>query len=294
MDMRILVTGSNGQVARSIRQIGSAHPHLEIVCTTRDEMDLENTASIRPAIAAAKPDIVIHAAAYTAVDQAEDEPERAHQINAVATGEIARATADVGIPVIYLSTDYVFDGTKPGPYVESDPVNPVTVYGRTKLEGERLVAMHNPRHAILRTAWVYSPYGKNFLALAETRDRLTVVNDQHGNPTSALDIAQALLAHIVPRLVSDSENNALHGVFHLAGEQSGTWHDFAKAIFEHSASRSGPSAEVSPVTSAEFPTKAQRPANSRLNTAKLRSAYGHSLPGYSDAIPKVLDQLLPN
>ena len=212
------------------------------VFAARPDLDLADPASIARIIEAAKPDIVISAAAYTAVDQAEDEPELAEAINGEAPGHIGHAAAKVGAPVLHLSTDYVFDGSGERAWRENDPTGPVGVYGRTKLAGEEALAASGATYAILRTAWVYSPFGGNFvktmLRLAESRDTLNVVNDQNGNPTSALDIADALLA-VADRWQAEPAHGA-NAIYHFAGTGSTTWADFARAIFAESARHGGP------------------------------------------------------
>ncbi|RUV09947.1 dTDP-4-dehydrorhamnose reductase, partial [Mesorhizobium sp. M7A.T.Ca.TU.009.01.3.1] len=194
--MRLVVTGRDGQVAASLLEAGQAAAGVEVIAIGRPQLDLARPDTVIEAIAAAKPDIVVSAAAYTAVDQAEDEPDLAFAVNAAGAGEVAQAASRLGVPVIHLSTDYVFDGTKDAAYVETDATAPRSVYGASKLAGEQAVASANPRHLILRTAWVYSPFGKNFvktmLRLAADRDEIAVVADQWGNPTSALDIADAI------------------------------------------------------------------------------------------------------
>jgi dTDP-4-dehydrorhamnose reductase len=186
--VRILVTGREGQVARSLMERAAAHPDAEVMFAGRPQFDLLQPETVRAAILAARPDVVVSAAAYTAVDQAEEEPEKAFAINAEGAGAVASAAAEAGAAVIHLSTDYVFSGNAPGEYAETDAPDPQNVYGRSKLEGERAVAADNPRHVILRTAWVYSPFGRNFvktmLGLATQRDHLRIVADQWGNPTS--------------------------------------------------------------------------------------------------------------
>ncbi len=208
-----------------------------------------------------QPDLVVSAAAYTAVDQAEDEPDLAHSINAVGAGAVAQAAADIGAPVIHLSTDYVFSGDGEKPYTEDDPTGPHGVYGRTKLDGETAVAAANPRHLILRTAWVYSPFGKNFvktmLRLAENRDNLSVVADQWGNPTSAIDIADGIL-RVANRLRADGQFDAF-GVYHLAGTGSTNWSTFARAIFEASRNLRGPFAEVKDMSDGRISDESSAP-----------------------------------
>ena len=289
--MRIAVTGREGQVARSLAE--RAGPGVEIVLVGRPELDLADPGSIAPALAAARPDLVVSAAAYTAVDQAEDEPALAQAVNGAGAGAVAKAAHDLGVPVVHLSTDYVFDGSRDGPYLETDPTGPIGSYGASKLAGEREVAAANARHAILRTAWVYSPFGKNFvrtmLRLAEGRDELSVVADQHGNPTSALDIADAIL-HAAPQLVSGRTD--VFGIFHLAGTGDTHWADFARRILETSARHGGPSARVRDITTADFPTRARRPVNSRLSTAKFASTFGWTAPAWQDSTDLVVKRLL--
>jgi dTDP-4-dehydrorhamnose reductase len=248
-------------------------------------MDLARPETIAPAIEAARPDIVVSAAAYTAVDQAEDEPGLAFAVNATGAGEVARAAAAVGAPVVHLSTDYVFDGKSDRPYREEDPTGPQSVYGASKLAGEQAVAGANPNHVILRTAWVYSPFGRNFvstmLRLAGTRDEVAVVSDQCGNPTSALDIADAILV-ICEQLGRDG--SAAHGVFHMAGTGDATWADFAEEIFRASVGLGEPGAKVRRIATNQYPTKAARPANSRLDSSRFSRAFGYAAPEWRQSV----------
>ncbi|TPW30642.1 dTDP-4-dehydrorhamnose reductase [Pararhizobium mangrovi] len=274
--MKLLVTGRNGQVARCLDDCGRDAADVEIVLCGRPELDLLDHASLERAIENVRPDIVVSAAAYTAVDQAEDEPELAHAVNAEGPGALAHAAAARGIPIIHLSTDYVFSGEGDEPHSEEETPDPRTVYGRTKLVGERLVAEANPQHIILRTAWVYSPYGKNFvktmLKLAEEQDEVRVVDDQYGNPTSAYDIANAILT--IARKF-DTERTLLWGTYHFAGNESMSWADFAERIFSDSAKSGGARTRVIRVSSDEFPTKSVRPRNSTLETEKIRVAFDY-------------------
>jgi dTDP-4-dehydrorhamnose reductase len=289
--MRLVVTGREGQVAQCLVEAGAAAGH-EVVRLGRPELDLKRPETVAPAIAAAAPDAVISAAAYTAVDKAESEPDEAFAVNALGAGAVAEAAHRLGLPVIHLSTDYVFDGTKPTPYVESDPVGPVSVYGASKLEGERRVGAV-PNHAILRTAWVYSPFGRNFvktmMALGADRGEVRVVADQRGTPTSAADIAQALLA--VATNITSSDAPGLRGVFHLAGTGEASWADFAEAIFAGLVRRGRSPVTVRPIATSEFPTPARRPANSRLDCARLATIHGVRLPRWQDSLAVCLDRL---
>ncbi len=291
--MRILVTGREGQVAQSLAERAAAHPGVEIVAAGRPELDLAQPDTVRRAILDARPDVVVSAAAYTAVDQAEDEPDAAFAVNAAGAGAVAEAARDCGAPVIHLSTDYVFAGDAAGPYREDDPTGPRSVYGRSKLEGERLVVAGNPRHVVLRTAWVYSPFGKNFvrtmLRLAETRDALSVVADQWGNPTGALDIADAVL-HVAARIARP--DFVAWDVYHFAGAGEANWSGFAREIFKESAARGGPSATVTDIATSDYPTKAARPANSRLDTTRFEAVFGLAPPPWRESLKPVVRRLV--
>ncbi|MDF0542435.1 dTDP-4-dehydrorhamnose reductase [Sphingobium sp. H39-3-25] len=291
--MRIAVTGKVGQVVTALLERGPA-AGIEIVAVGRPELDLADAGSVAAALAAVAPDVIVSSAAYTAVDKAESEPDVAFAVNRDGAGAVATAAARLGVPVIHLSTDYVFRGDKDGAYVEDDPVDPAGVYGASKLAGEEAVAAANPNHAILRTCWVYSPFGANFvktmLRLAETRDALGVVADQHGTPTSALDIADAVIA-VAKRLVED-QDPALRGVFHLTGSGDGTWADFAEEIFVGLSAVTGKQMTVNRITTADFPTPAKRPANSRMSGEKLTRLYGVTLPEWRVSTASVVGRLL--
>jgi dTDP-4-dehydrorhamnose reductase len=294
MVRRYLVTGQEGQVVRSLVERASLHQDIEVLPLGRPALDLGQIDTIEAAILSAKPDVIVSAAAYTAVDQAETDEANAFAINASAVGQIGRVGRALGIPVVHLSTDYVFDGEKPSAYVESDPVNPLGVYGRSKLEGERLLAASGVDHTILRTAWVFSPYGKNFLRtmlrIAETRNDLNVVADQIGNPTSALDIADAVFKVADNLLASDDAR--LRGVFHMTGTGDASWAEFASGIFAASGKGGGPTANVHLITTAEYPTPAKRPQNSRLNCSKLAAEHGVCMPDWQSSTSEVVRRLL--
>lgn len=288
--MRILVTGREGQVAQSLAERHGGH---ELVFAGRPDLDLADPASIERTVAAVNPALVISAAAYTAVDKAEDEPELAMAVNGEGPGVLARAAAKLAAPVIHLSTDYVFDGSLDRPWREDDPVAPLGVYGATKLAGEQAIAASGATHAILRTAWVYSPFGNNFvrtmLRLAETRDALNVVEDQHGCPTSALDIADGIMAAIAGLQAGRGAND----IYHLSGMGETHWADFARAIFAESAKRGGPGAEVAGIPSSGYPTRATRPANSRLDCTRMAKTFGYRAPRWEDSLVEVMNRLLP-
>lgn len=287
--MRLVVTGRAGQVARSLVERAHTHPDIEVVALGRPELDLAKPETIERALVAARPDLVVSAAAYTAVDQAEDEPELAFAVNGVGAGHVAEAAAALGVPVIHLSTDYVFGGSGEGAYKEDDEPAPRSVYGTSKLAGERAVAKANPRHLILRTAWVYSPFGKNFvktmLKLAVDRDEIAVVADQWGNPTSALDIADAIL--LSARILHGNKGFAAFGVYHLAGTGETNWSGFARHILDTSQALGGPYARVRDISTADYPTKVLRPANSRLSTQKFTNAFGWMAPGWHESTKEV-------
>ncbi|MES2119084.1 MAG: dTDP-4-dehydrorhamnose reductase [Pseudomonadota bacterium] len=289
--MKVLVTGRSGQLARSLAE--RAEGRVELVTMGRPELDLEEPGSAANAIAAARPDVVINAAAYTAVDEAEDEPERAMRINAEAAGEVAVAAAKLGVPVIQISTDYVFDGRGEGGYPEDAPTAPLGVYGRTKLAGEEAVRGANPRHVMVRTAWVYSPFGRNFvktmMGAAKVREVLTVVDDQRGNPSSALDLADGLLA-MVERW-RDVPDLGLSQTYHLAGTGSTSWCGFARAVMAECAKLGLAAAKVQPIASADWPTKASRPHNSQLSSEKFVRDFGFVMPPWERSLTAVVARL---
>lgn len=292
--MKILVTGREGQVARSLAECAAAHPQVELVLAGRPQLDLLERETVRTTILAARPDIVVSAAAHTAVDQAEDEPERAFAINAAGAGAVAAAAAEAGAAIIHLSTDYIFSGCSEGEYAETDAPDPQSVYGRSKLEGERAVSAANPRHVILRTAWVYSPFGRNFvktmLSLASQRDHVRIVADQWGNPTAAADIADGILR--IAKTITPDRQPEFCGIFHLAGEGSTSWAGLARHVFAESSRLGGPSARVEEIATADYPTKARRPQNSRLSCKKLLGVYGWRPPEWQESCRAVVARLV--
>lgn len=288
---RLLLLGAGGQVGREIAAPAAGAGH-ELVALDHAGLDITDAAALARALATARPEVVINAAAYTAVDRAESEPERAHLINAVAPGLIAQACAEQGAALIHLSTDYVFDGSKPGAYVETDPVAPLGVYGASKEEGERAVRAALARHLIIRTSWVYGVHGANFLKtmlrLAAERDRLTIVADQRGCPTATRDIADGLLA-AAPLLAAGT---LTPGTYHFAGSGATSWFDFATAIVERAGLHTGRHPDVVPITTADYPTPARRPANSELSSAAFAQASGIRAAPWQDRVVEVVDTLL--
>jgi dTDP-4-dehydrorhamnose reductase len=278
----ILVTGGTGQVGTGLRQLGPRFG-VEIIAPGRDALDLTSPASIDAMIGSRDWAAVINCAAYTAVDKAESEPDAAYTVNAVAPETLALATAARGIRLLQVSTDYVFDGSRPGFYAEDDPVAPLGVYGASKEAGERGVRAANPDHVILRTAWVVSPWGHNFvktmLRLGRERASLRVVDDQRGCPTSALDIADALL--------TIATQGGPAGTWHFVNKGEASWCDLARFVFD----RAGLDVEIEAVTTADYPTPARRPANSRLSTDKLQRTFGIRPRLWQDAVGEVVDAL---
>lgn len=291
--MRITVTGHSGQVVLSMLE--RARAGVSVTALGRPELDLERLETIAPALAASRPDIVVNAAAFTAVDLAESQEEAARLVNGAAAGEVAKACAALRIPVIQISTDYVFDGSLERSYREDDPVGPISVYGSSKLEGERAVAAATANHVILRTAWVYSPFGKNFvktmLRLAETRDEVGVVADQAGSPTSALDIADAVFA-VAGNLVVRPQEASLRGVFNMGAQGRAVWADVAEAIFAERQALGGASVRVKRIATTDYPTPARRPANSCLDSTRLAEIHQVRLPRWQDALSACVRRLL--
>lgn len=291
--MRLVVTGRKGQVVRSL--VERAPAECEIVTIGRPDVDLAGSPErVISAVERARPDVIVSAAAYTQVDKAESERDQSYAVNERGAAAVAQAASRLGLPLIHLSTDYVFDGSKASPYGEDDDVNPIGVYGASKLAGERAVLAEHDNCVILRTAWVYSPFGANFvktmLYLAADRDEIGVVSDQRGNPTSALDIADGILA-VATNLAADRDPT-LRGVFHMAGAGEASWAEFAEAIFAVSANLNGPTARVRPISTSEYPTPAKRPGNSRLETSKLSRIHGVRLPDWRTSMKRVVTRLL--
>ena len=292
--MKVLVTGRDGQVAQSLNELKKDHPHLELLFAARPDTDLSISGSIAEAIETVRPEVVINAAAYTDVDRAEDEPELAWRVNAAAAGEAALAASAVGARIIQLSTDYVFDGKKSEPYVETDPTNPQNVYGASKLGGEERVRSANSRHLILRTSWVVSPFGRNFvktiIGAAASRDVLAVVEDQRGRPTSALDLARALVG-IVDRW-HGGDDVGLGATYHVAGSDEASWFDLAAATMEECRRLGAPAAEIRPIGTSEWPTRASRPRNSVLDCSRCERDFGFQLRPWREWLSAIVQRIL--
>ena len=285
--MRILLTGVNGQVGWELQR--TLAPLGEVIAADRSVLDLADTSRIRRRVAAIAPDLIVNPAAYTAVDQAESEPERAHAINATAPGELAAC----GVPLVHFSTDYVFDGRKDGAYTEADAPNPLGVYGVSKRAGEEAVAQSGTPHLILRTSWVYGRRGRNFLLtmqrLARERDTLSVVDDQFGAPTWSRLIAEAT-ALVAARWLDQRDRVAASGIYHLACGGRTSWHGFAEAILADLAACGETGlARLGAIPSSGYPTPAARPANSQLDCSKLAGTFGVRLPDWADALALCLE-----
>lgn len=289
--MDILILGGAGQVGLELQRAtwpDGLHP----IAPTRAELDVTDMAALARAVAARHWAAVVNVAAYTAVDKAEGDVEAAWRLNALAPAVLSHETAKAGIPVVHVSTDYVFDGAKTGAYEVDDPVAPLGVYGASKEGGEQGIRTGNPRHAIVRTAWVVSPFRANFvrtmLRLAGERPSLRVVDDQHGSPTTAGDLARALTT-IVSRLATDA--GAPTGTFHFANAGHTTWCGLARAVMEFSKEQGGPSAPVEGIGTADYPTPARRPANSRLSTERITRDYGVVPRPWREAVRDVVAEL---
>lgn len=268
MTSRLLVFGSHGQVGRAL--VETASESCEVVGLSHAGADICDATAVAEAMCRYRPTSVVNAAAYTKVDDAEREPDLAFHVNRDGARIVAEAAATTGIPIVHLSTDYVFDGRKRVPYKEEDEPDPLGVYGRSKEAGERAVRETNPKHIILRTSWVYSPFGTNFvrtmLRLGAERSELRIVDDQTGCPTSAADIATAVMTVAKE---AESKGFDLWGTYHFSGSDRVTWYDFAKLIFEEAVRQGAKAPRLSAISSAEYPSRAPRPAYSILDTRKF-------------------------
>jgi dTDP-4-dehydrorhamnose reductase len=295
--VKILVTGKNGQVGFEL--LRALAPLGEVIGVDHAECDLADADAIRALVRRVAPDVIVNPAAYTAVDKAESDRETAFAVNAEAPRVLGEEAARLGAFVVHYSTDYVFNGTKNGAYLETDVPDPQSVYGHTKLEGERALAVANPRHVVLRTSWVVGAHGGNFaktmLRLAADRDRLTVVADQFGAPTSAALLAD-LTAHLVRQHAARGSEPFPYGTYHVVAGGETNWCDYARFVIAE-AQAAGRQLKVTPeavlpLTTADYPTPAKRPANSRLDTARFRDTFGLRLPDWQEGVRHVLQQIL--
>jgi dTDP-4-dehydrorhamnose reductase len=270
--MVVLVTGANGQLGQALQFIAPKHPDVQFVFCDSNMLDITNLNNIKLLFEQHKPDFCFNAAAYTAVDKAESEPEKAHLINVIGAKNLAEVSKEFDTILLHISTDFVFDGTKDSPYTEEDFSNPTGVYGQTKLAGEKAIQETWHKHFIIRTSWVYSQFGNNFmktmLHLASERDKLSVVNDQIGTPTNAVDLAEVLVKICTSIFHLPSSN--LFGIYNFSNEGQCTWYDFAKKIFEFN----NITINLEPIPTTGYPTPAKRPAYSVLDKAKLKNTFG--------------------
>lgn len=283
--------GKTGQIAKSIVQ--SKIDDCEILAAGRDDCDIGSLDEVSRTITHFQPDFIVNAAAYTAVDKAEEESDEAFRINRDGAKNIAIISADLSVPMVHFSTDYVFDGSKSKPYTENDSVGPTGIYGESKLAGEVAVRKNNPKHIILRTAWVYSAFGNNFLKtmlrLAENRDELTIVADQFGNPSDAKDMANGVIKIIKQYRSKDREIG--YGTYHFCGPNRMHWADFARAIFAESRLIDGNYATVKNITTEDYPTPARRPANSSLDCSKFEAEFGYESIPFQESVRATLKSL---
>jgi dTDP-4-dehydrorhamnose reductase len=289
--MRLVIFGANGQLGRELTR-ASWPQSVEVAVFTREQASIVDPEQVRACLAAPDVGCVVNAAAYTAVDRAESETEAAFAINRDGARTLAQASAERGVPLIHVSTDYVFDGQKPGAYVEDDAVSPTGVYGASKAAGEAEIRATLKQHFILRTSWVFSAFGANFvktmLRLARERDELRVVADQFGRPTATRDLAAAIV-RIVAR---QREGSAVFGTYHFAGAGRASWHELASAVVAEQQPYTGRSPRVLPISSAEYPTPARRPANSELDTTRYEQTFGERPHSWREGLAEVVRELL--
>jgi dTDP-4-dehydrorhamnose reductase len=290
----VLVTGGGGQLATAL-EAALIDARLPIRRVGRPVFDFERPETLDACVGEIQPGVIVNAAAYTAVDAAETDEDAARRANAEGPARLARLAQQADVPIVHVSTDYVFDGDKGAPYVETDATNPTCVYGRTKLDGERAVLEASARAIILRTSWVYSPGGKNFvrtmLNAAQKTNTLRVVADQKGCPTAAADLADAIVS-IVARIADRGFEREWTGVYHACGTGWTTWHGLATATFEAAARHGRNPPEVTPIATADWPTPTRRPADSRLDCGRLAAVFGVTLPHWRDSLAQTVDRML--
>ena len=283
--MVVLVTGANGQLGQAIQFISGNYPQIDFVFCSSSDLDITIKESCQEVFAKYKPNFCINAAAYTAVDKAESEPEKARLINVVGAKNLAEVCKETNATLLHVSTDFVFDGNSTKPYTEEDIPNPTGVYGQTKLDGEKAIQETLEQHFIIRTSWVYSQFANNFmktmLRLASERDTLSVVNDQIGTPTNAVDLAEALVKICTAYNLQSTTHN-LFGIYNFSNEGQCSWYDFAKKIFEINSI----SINLVPIPSSSFPTPAKRPAYSVLDKSKIKTDFGMDIKGWEESLNK--------
>lgn len=294
-ETRVLVTGAGGQLGRALRRAAWPAP-VTLVAMRHDALDIASPGDADRAVSEGGFDAVVNAAAYTAVDEAERDRDRAFAVNHRGALNMARACARNGAVLVHVSTDYVFDGAKPDPYVESDPINPASIYGRSKAAGEDAIRANLDRHIILRTAWLFSAGRNNFvsriLQLALQRPELAVVADQVGNPTSAKDLAAAIVHLLRRALVPEGGDGTAWGTYHCVNAEAASWHDLAQAVVDQAGPLLPCRPAIRPIPSAEYPQTAPRPANSRLNCARLESAFGIRLCPWREALAPIVNEIV--
>ena len=283
--MVVLVTGSAGQLGQSLQFIAPNYPEIQFVFYTSKELDITDLDQCKLIFSKHQPDFCINAAAYTAVDKAESEPEKAHLINVIGAKNLAEVSKEQHTVLLHISTDFVFDGSKKNPYTETDLPNPTGIYGQTKLEGEKAIQNTWEKHFIIRTSWVYSQFGNNFmktmLRLASERDSISVVNDQIGTPTNAVDLATALIHIILTDNRQPTTNN--YGIYNFSNEGQCSWYDFAQKIFEVN----GISINLQPISTSGFPTPAKRPGFSVLDKTKIKNAFGLEINNWEESLQQL-------
>jgi dTDP-4-dehydrorhamnose reductase len=288
--MVVLVTGANGQLGQSIKFIANKYPTIQFIYTDFDEMDITNIESCTNAFLKYKPQFCINTAAYTAVDKAESEPEKAHLINSKGPENLAKVCKENDTILLHISTDFIFDGISKTPYLESDLPNPQSVYGQTKLEGEIAIQNTWEKHFIIRTSWVYSRFGANFmktmLRLASERDTLSVVSDQIGTPTNAVDLAEALLT-IIQSPITHHPSPTTFGIYNFSNEGQCSWYDFAGAIFDQKEIK----IDLKPIPTSAYPTPANRPAYSVLDKTKIKNTFNIEINEWKTSLARGINQL---
>jgi dTDP-4-dehydrorhamnose reductase len=287
--MVVLVAGANGQLGQSIQFVAGNYPNIQFVFSSSLDLDITNKENCESVFSQSKPDYCINAAAYTAVDKAESEPEKAHLINVIGAKNLAEVCKDFGATLIHISTDFVFDGNKTFPYIEEDSTNPQSIYGQTKLDGEIAIQEVLDKYFIIRTSWVYSQFGNNFmktiLRLAKERTSLNIVSDQIGTPTNALDLAEVVLKIVESQKskVERETNNTPFGIYNFSNEGACSWYDFAQKILEIN----NINIDLHPIPTTGYPTPAQRPKYSVLDKSKIKTVFGIEIKSWEESLQTV-------